>query len=158
MADNLFKKQYIKECIHLIQENHKANLLQDFHQTYIEQLQIEATYDPSMFIDPTGKPVFKKWEEIPEKYRCCIKEIETKAYGKDADRVITKIVLVDRSKARQELVKYAPHLIPCPDQYEIIHKTIDKQGELVGFNGNFNPQNLSDKELKDLADKIQDVY
>lgn len=66
----------------------------------------QATYDPSIFFNPDGELKFKTWEEIPEKYRCCIEGMEIKYYGKDAQRKIIALKLVDKKFAQDKLDKY----------------------------------------------------
>lgn len=66
---------------------------------------VQAFYDPSMFYNLNGTPKFKKWADIPEKYRCCVESLETKMYGKDA-RSIVVLKLIDRKWAQDKLDKY----------------------------------------------------
>lgn len=129
----LFKKDYMQKCIDLIQSEHVKNIKHDLNQIYTEQLVIQSTYDPAMFIDQSGKPVFNSWDDIPQKYRCCVTSIETKYYGKNADRKVTIIKLVDRDKAREQLFKFIDTVKLNNERLEVIHKTIDKDNNEIGI-------------------------
>lgn len=138
-----YKKIYIREFIRLIRVDIEQKIKADIPQTLLEQLQIQATYDPAMFITPTGKAAFTEWEEIPPAYRCCVLGIDSTRYGKDGKLCETKIKLVDRATARKELLGLAPDLLQ-PNKVELIHKTIDKDGNETGI----DYSKLSDDELK----------
>ena len=56
--------------------------------------------------DGVGAPAFSSWDEVPKDKRVCVKRLETKFYGKDADRKVVTMELVDRDRARGELQKY----------------------------------------------------
>ena len=154
----LFNLPYIQQAIHAIREHHINNVKVDLPQTFIEQLTIQSTYDPSMFIDVDGEAKFQDWEEIPFEYRCCVEGIEKKYYGKDADRKVVILKLVDRSKARRELYQFAENLILNPEQLNVIHKTINQKGEEVGLDPmNFDPKNMSTEKLQSYLEKIQEA-
>lgn len=152
MGYALYNKTYIKETISRIRIKHCENIKADLPQTFTEQLTIQATYDPSMFIDDKGKPKFNNWDEIPIKYRCCVEGIETRYYGKDADRAVTVIKLVDRKKAREELYKFADNLLLQPDKFEIVHKTINKDNQEVGIG---QLQKMTEDELLNLLKETE---
>lgn len=78
----------------------------ELNEKIIDVLYCQAFYDPAMFITPRGKPRFENWEEIPEKWRCCIEGITTKAYGKDALVQLTEISLVSRERSLERLAKF----------------------------------------------------
>lgn len=141
-GNRMYGYRYIQECIALIREEITSKIKADMPTSLLEQLRIQATYDPSMFINPDGSPAFSTWNEIPEEYRCCIEGISTSRYGKNYDIEKTVIKLVDRSQAREKLLKLAPGLLE-PDIVHIKHTTIDEDGKEVGFNVN----KLTDEEL-----------
>lgn len=64
-----------------------------------------ATYPIDLFIDNTGRPKFKTWEEIPEEWRCVVDGIETRAYGKDA-KEITSMSLARKTDALKLLAQF----------------------------------------------------
>lgn len=129
---DLFSIPYIRKVIRIIEKKYMKEIRDYLPQSMLEQLVIQATYDPSMFFTPEGKVAFSSWEEIPKKYRCCVEGIEQKAYGKDADVTITTIKLVDREKSRKYLLKMCPGLLEA-EKHEVIHKTIDKNGNEIGI-------------------------
>lgn len=139
-----YRAEYIKEGIRLIRAEIESKIKTDIPQTIIEQLLIQATYDPAMFIKVDGSPVFKTWKEIPEDYRCCIEGIDSKR-NKGETVIFTKVKLVDRAVARKELLKIAPELLQ-PDRLNVIHSTIDSDGKPVGI----NYRGMSDAELQEI--------
>lgn len=141
-ARNIYRFSYVREMISQIQDHFEKELRSDLQTSMLDQMIIQATYDPSMFFTPTGQIAFNTWEEIPKKYRCCVESIETKAYGKDADTIIRTIKLADRDKARKYLLKICPGLLEA-EKMEVLHKTVDTNGKEIGvdFTG------LSDKKL-----------
>ncbi|MGD8707057.1 MAG: hypothetical protein PVI88_00050 [Nitrosopumilaceae archaeon] len=141
-ANELHSYPYIQQCVELIEKDHIKKIKKTLPQSMLEQLVIHATYDPSMFFTPRGRVAFKTWEEIPEKYRCCVEGIETRAYGKDGNVRISTIKLVDRDKARKYLLQICPGLLEA-EKHEIIHKTIDENGAVVGM----DVKKLTDAEL-----------
>jgi len=156
ISSQIYAKLYIQEAIRRIQEALIRDLKFDLPQSIVEQLHVQATYDPSMFIDVEGRPLIKSLKDIPEKYRCCIEGIETKYYGKNADKKVTSIKLVDRDKARKYLLRMIPEHILSPEKLTLIHKTIDDNNKEIGI----DVFKLSDKELiekyKELEDKKND--
>lgn len=140
-----YRAEYIKEGIRLIRAEIESKIKTDIPQTIIEQLLIQATYDPAMFITESGKPAFEHWDDIPEDYRCCVEGIQSKRFGKDGAICETTIKLVDRAVARKELLKIAPELLQ-PDRLNIIHSTIDSDGKPVGI----NYRGMSDAELQEI--------
>lgn len=139
----IYKSTYIQDMIRLIRDEIENKIKADIPQTILEQLQIQATYDPKMFIKHDGSPAFKDWEEIPSEYRCCIEGIETTRYGKNGTLVETRIKLVNRAVARKELLQIAPNLLQ-PSKLQLIHTTLDADGNEKGI----NYQKLSDDALK----------
>jgi len=102
----MLKKPKIQSALRLLIDRWLGEQKSTFEKRIIEQLNIQAFYDPSMFIDTEGSAKFKSWDDIPEQYRCCVEGIETRYYGKDAEQSATTIKLVNRVKAREELSKY----------------------------------------------------
>ena len=68
-------------------------------------LEAQAFYDPAEIIDAEGG-LRKNLEDLDPHLRWCIKGIETKFFGKDADRSVTTVVLVDRTVALDKLARY----------------------------------------------------
>lgn len=68
-------------------------------------LEAQAFYDPAEIIDDDGG-LCKKLSDLEPHLRWCIKGIETKFFGKDADRSVTTVVLVDRTVALEKLSRY----------------------------------------------------
>jgi hypothetical protein len=143
-AGGLFSKPYIAEAISRIRTELMRNIKTDVPQTMIEQLFIQATYDPSVFVNHDGSPAFKDWKDIPEKYRCVVKGIEKKYYGKDADTSSIVLKLADREEARKHLLKIVPDLL-LPDKHVLIHKTIDGDGKEIGI----DTSKMTDEALRE---------
>lgn len=148
----LYNYLYIQQAIRSISENYMSDLKLNVPQSMIEQLQIQATYDPAMFINSDGSPKFQSWDEIPFEYRCCVENIESRYYGKDADRKVTIIKLVDRDKARKYLLQLCPDLL-SPDRLKVIHTTIDEDGNEIGIN---ELPKMSEKELQEKLKKLEE--
>ena len=142
---------YIQEAISKIEAEHLRQVKLTIPKSLMNQLVVQATYDPSMFFNPDGSVAFNEWDEIPEEYRCCVEGIETKAYGRDGTTLLTTIKLVDREKARKYLLKVCPGLLEA-EKMEIIHKTIDEQGNPVGI----DLKKLSDEEILARVQKIKE--
>ena len=68
-------------------------------------LEAQAFYDPADIVDGEGG-LRKNLHELEPHLRWCIKGIETKYFGKDADRCVTTVVLVDRTTALEKLSRY----------------------------------------------------
>lgn len=143
-----YRRPYISEMIRLIRADIEHKIKDDIPQTLLEQLQIQATYDPAMFIKADGAPAFSDWEEIPPAYRCCVEGINSTRYGKNGNICETTIKLVNRAAARKELMVLAPDLL-APNKVELIHKTLDKDGKETGL----DMSRLSDAELYELINK-----
>lgn len=144
-----YQYPHIKEAIQRIQSKLLSDIRDQAGSKIIEQLQIQAFYDPKMFINPDGALAFSDWEEIPPKYRCCVEEIKTDYKGYQAQQRVTHIKLVDRDKARKELMKLAPDLFQ--DSMKLIHATYDKDGNETGLDFS----KMSDDELKRKLTEIQ---
>lgn len=139
----LHRKTIVGRAIRAIRDDIEKNIRENMDQTILEQLQVQASYDPGMFIDPQGRVKFSTWDEIPPKYRCCVEGISTTRYGKNGGIVETTIKLVNRAQARSELLKIAPGLLQ-PTKSELLLKTLDDDGKEVGI----DYSRLSDDELR----------
>ena len=118
----------------LIREQLEQKIKADIPQTMLQQLQIQASYDPSMFIKVNGTANFKDWSEIPLEYRCCIEGIDPKT---------GKVQLVNREKAREKLLSLAPGLL-VTQKLEVTHLTKNDNGDEVGI----NTKTMSDADLR----------
>lgn len=140
-GNRVFKMEQIQRCIQLIRQEIESKIKLDVPQTMLQQLQIQATYDPSMFVNVDGTAAFTKWDDIPREYRCCIENIEPGKYG-------SKIKLVDREVARKKLLQLAPGLL-SPEKIEVKHTTVDKDGTEVGINQiGLDITNMTDEALQ----------
>lgn len=151
MAQTIYNHTYMNEAVKLIREKWEASIKVDIPQTLLEQLKIQCTYDPSIFINVDGSPKFKTWDEIPEEYRCCVEGIESKYHGRNADVKTTIIKLVDRDKARKYLMELAPNLFDPVQKIELTHATIDAEGKKIGLN---DLNKLSTEELKKILNDV----
>lgn len=150
-ARELMKRVYIQEAISRINKVIEAELKQNLPVGLLQQLIIQATYDPSMFIAVTGKPKFESWDEIPQEYRCCVEGIETRAYGKDANVTKTVLKLIDRDKARKILIQMCPSLLE-PITTKHIFTTLDENGNEIGLQ---DYKKLSVEELLELEQNLK---
>lgn len=149
-GNKLYRQKHIQQSIVAIRDEIESKIKADVPQTLIEQLMIQATYDPAMFLKVDGTPAFNTWEEIPFKYRCCVISIKKKRYGRNSMYEETEIVLTDRAVARKELQAIAPQLL-APNKVELIHKTVDELGRETGLNMN----KLSDKDLLEILNSTK---
>jgi hypothetical protein len=138
-GNRLWKMEIIQRCIVLIREEIDKKIRAEVPQTMLQQLKIQAMYDPAMFINVDGSPAFKTWDDIPHEYRCCIEGIKTTKNG-------TEIKLVDREKSREKLLALAPELL-LPAKVEVTHKTIDEDGNETGL----NIAAMTDEQLQRIA-------
>lgn len=138
----LYRKHYIQKAIEKIRDELIKEISTEVPQTIYEQLQIQSTYDPAMFYNADGTIKFDDWEEIPDKYRCCVISMEPKMIGKD-DKEVIVLKLADRDKARVELMKIVPNLL-LPEKKKIQFTTINADGEEIGMDFS----KMSDAELK----------
>lgn len=79
---------------------------QELNHILVDTLYNMAFYDPADIVNPDGSPAFDRWEDIPVSVRRCIDHIETKYYGKDADRYAISVTMTDRKKAIESLSKF----------------------------------------------------
>ncbi len=105
-ACKLLKNPKICGAIKIVLDEWLAEKKLKLEKQIIDRLYAKAFYDPSIFFNPDGSVKFKKWEDIPEEYRCCVEGMEVKYYGRDADRSVVILKLADQSKAMNELSKY----------------------------------------------------
>lgn len=107
-ANQLLKRVKVRDAIRqffdIVLDIYKDKLEKEIFDILYRQM----SYDPFMFIKKDGAPAFKREEDIPKEWRCCIKGIKTKLYGvgKDYEERITEIELVDRQIALDKLAKY----------------------------------------------------
>ena len=139
----LHRKPYIQESLQILVAEIERTMNTELPMTLFERLEIQATYDPSMFINPDGSIAFKSWDDIPPKFRCCVEGAETKFYGKDAIVDVQVLKLVDRKWAMKELMKMFPNKF-SPERIQHIHTTLDGEGNEVGF----DPRKATDEELR----------
>lgn len=71
----------------------------------LEVLEAQAFYDIANIVDSNGE-LKCKLSELSYKDRLCIKSIETRYYGKDADVSATVVTLVDRNQALEKLARF----------------------------------------------------
>lgn len=101
MLNQVNVKKAIRLFFDIVLDQYKEKLEKEIFDIVYRMM----TYDPAMFIKKDGTPNFDKLEDIPGEWRCCIKSIKTRAYGKDAIQ-ITELELVDREQAIEKLAKY----------------------------------------------------
>ena len=71
----------------------------------LDVLEAQAFYDPANIIGDDGCLV-KKLADLDYRDRLCIKSIETKYFGKDADVSTTVVTLVDRVASLEKLARF----------------------------------------------------
>lgn len=85
-------------------------------------LESQAFYDPADFF--TGEGDLKcPLEDLTYLQRVCIEGIDTKFYGKDANRAVTTVKLVNRFQALDKLIKYVGLLQEAPTITQNITQT-----------------------------------
>lgn len=92
-------------------------------------LESQAFYDPLDFIDARGE-LKVPLEDLTYAQRLCIEGIDTKFYGKDADREVSTVKLVNRNNALDKLIKYAGLLAEIP----AITQNIVQNGNIQNVN------------------------
>lgn len=150
-ASEIMKRAYMQEACVRINKVIEAELKSNLTTDLLQQLIIQATYDPSMFIENDGSPKFQSWDEIPPEYRCCVEGIETKAYGRNADYIKTTLKLVDREKARKYLVQMCPSLVE-PVAHKHLITTLDEDGKEKGIDFS----KMSTDELREMEKTLTD--
>lgn len=155
-AHSLWNKEYIAEAYLVLLEGYLKSIKKNLSQTLTEQMITQATYDPAMFISPDGSPAFTDWDEIPQKYHCCVEGIESKFYGKNADRKVVVIKLADRKQARQELFKTTDALVEGIREIKNKNPNLGKDISEFGISsGEFDPKSMSDSDLKSLYERME---
>lgn len=76
----------------------------------------------------------KPFDEIPEKYHCCIDGIERKYFGKDADRTTVVLKLSNREKALEQLAKYISLFNDADMTVNINSETMNKLHDIFNQN------------------------
>jgi hypothetical protein len=105
-ARQLLKQDKINSAFKEIINLYLGEKREKMESMIIEQLYQQAFYDIADFVNIDGSPKHQNISEYPKNIRCCIKNIETKYYGKNADIAVTVLDLVDRDKAVDKLSKY----------------------------------------------------
>lgn len=126
----------------------KNELDEKITKTLMEQ----AFYDPADFITPEGDPKFHSWDEVPPEKRCCIESIETKAYGKDADRTITTLKLSQRNAAIKQLTEFLA--LSGPKRVEITGAG-GKPIKTVSLNATTPLADMTDSQLLSMLAEFQ---
>jgi tetratricopeptide (TPR) repeat protein len=93
-------KKAISEYTIYLLGNEKEKLEKRLYDIYYKR----AYYDISIFCNDDGS--FKPLSEIPKDWHCCIDNLSTQYYGKDATRKVVNYKLCDRDKALDKLDKY----------------------------------------------------
>lgn len=100
----LLSSDKVRSAISKAMSDYLADKREKLEVSIISTLWARAFYDPAMFMTTAGEPCFRKWDEVPRKWRCVVDGIETKALGKN-DAVCT-IKLANRSEAIEKLARY----------------------------------------------------
>ena len=106
IAYTLLHKENVAQAIKLFNDKWIESKKESLGSTLIDALYTQATYDPSMFYTEAGTPKFRNWKQIPKPYRCCVTHLETKFYGRDAQRETIIMKLVDRNWALGKLLEF----------------------------------------------------
>lgn len=104
MANRLLNNSKIKEAYNFWKKEFLDEIKNKLEPKLIDILYKRATYDISIFCNKNG--TYKKYDEIPKEWRCCIDGTEKKYYGKDANVCVIINKLADRDKAMDKLDKY----------------------------------------------------
>jgi len=104
----------------------KTELEKRLFDTFFHQ----AFYDPEMFYNLDGTVKASSWDEIPKEYHCCIESLEQRFYGKDADKKVTILKLIDRKWAQDKLDKYI-QMTKDTKAIEFVNIPEDKKRELA---------------------------
>jgi len=142
-SHELLKKDKFRPVIRAHMDAFLAEARSTLEHRIVDELMLQAFYDPADFIDSHGNPRFKSMDELSPEQRRCVQSIETKYYGKDADRSATVIKLVDRNRALNELGKYI----------DLMKEHSPRKVEVTGkddgpIQHSFDPGKLSDVELQ----------
>ncbi len=105
-ASALLRKATIVEGLHTYIASVLGPMQESLKKQLFERWFVQAFYSVDMFVKPDGTPAFTSWEEIPEKYRCCIENIERKYYGRDASQSSVIIKMVDQKFYQDKLDKF----------------------------------------------------
>jgi hypothetical protein len=106
MGRALLKTDGMREALRIFLEIWLAERKGKLETKIIDVLMARAFYDIADFINADGSPKFESLEDVPEAKRCVIDGIETRSYGKDADKQHTVLKLADREKAIEKLSAY----------------------------------------------------
>lgn len=139
-SSKLFNRPNVKSAIRQIFALRIGEAIMPLEDEIINLYKKCMRYDIADFCNADGSPKHKNIEDFPEDMRCVIKEIETKAYGKDAVE-ITTIKLADRIAAAKELAKYIQ--MTKPEEQEEKNHVVDKMLNLM--------DKILDKDAHDIA-------
>ncbi len=118
----------VKEAVkHYLKKRLEGSVM-TLENDIVEILKRRMSYDPAMFYDNEGKPIFRLLDEVPEEWRCVIDSIETKAYGKEAI-FVTSMKLANKMEAARELAKYIKMSRPEEEKKET--DVVDKMATLM---------------------------
>lgn len=106
MGNTWLKQPAVLECVQSFTIQVLADKRARLEHEIINTLWAQAFYDPKDLMDIEGGPGFKSWDEIPVELRRCVEGIDTKFFGKDANRCTTTIKLVNRNTALDRLSQY----------------------------------------------------
>lgn len=102
----LLKKPEILRGIQIVMDGILKSRKEELEHRILEVLWNQAFFDPSKLMLPDGSPCFTSWNEVPLQLRQCVDSIDTRVYGKNADRTVTTVKFVDRKQALRELSTY----------------------------------------------------
>jgi hypothetical protein len=105
-ANSYLAQPKIQAAIRRYVDDYLSTKKNELDEKITKVLMEQAFYDPADFIDTEGAPKFKSWDEVPVDKRCCVESIETKAYGKDADRTFTTLKLANRNAAIKQITEF----------------------------------------------------
>jgi len=125
---HLIKEPKIKKAIRHHMEAFLAAAAVALDKRVVDQLMVEAFYDPFDFINVDGTPAFNKKEDLTPAQRRCIIGIEEK-YNMYTKKYTKVIKLVDRTKARAELSRYVELLSGAGKLPEDVKEEAGKVGK-----------------------------
>lgn len=101
----LFHNPKIKEAISMFMNAVLSRKKNEILTKAIDVLQKRAFYDPFMFFDENGQPLFNSMKQVPPEWRVVVDGIEEKHWGKEGEVKWVVLKLADRQKALNELTK-----------------------------------------------------
>jgi hypothetical protein len=149
-ASTLLRNPKVEKAINEYMDKfvtNKAILRRKVLQIYADM----ASFDPKDILSPDGELKCDSLADIPLNLRRCIAGIETRYYGKDAERKKTIVKLVDRKAA---LDKLAQHTGLIKDQ--AIHKHQHFEGDIKIGDKKYSSIDDIDEELERIEGKIEE--